>query len=75
MVPSINPVIRLDMPTGTSLADMMNEIRTWLDARRIEPSLFKMINTTEGAVALEIGFSSNDLAIIFQREFAESLPT
>ena len=68
------PVIRLEMPSGNSLAELMNDIRTWLDARKIETSLFKIGYDSKGRVILEIGFPTPHIAAIFQEEFAEGLP-
>ena len=68
------PVIRLEMPPSETLADLMQQIRTWLDSRKIEPSLFKIRNTNQGKIILELEFATPDLARIFQQEFAEGLP-
>ena len=67
-----NTSVRLEMPTSRNLPDLMNQIRTWLDSRKIEPSLFR-IDTGVGSVVLEIGFPTSDAAEAFRRDFQEGL--
>jgi hypothetical protein len=69
-----NPTIRLEMPPSSTLSDLMNQIRTWLDSRKIEPSLFKIDHSDQGKVVLEIGFPTPDIAATFRQDFADGLP-
>ena len=56
-----------------SLSDAMNDIRAWLDSRKIAPIEFKTAATKTGCVAVEIKFASQDEAYLFARAFGESL--
>lgn len=69
-----NPLIRLVVPARTSLSDLMNQIRTWLDARKIETSLFRIERTDQGVVVFEIGFPSPDVAATFRHDFDGARP-
>lgn len=62
-------VVRVERPEQT-FGETMNEIRSWLDSRKIQPAAFKADTTVPGAVAFEIRFSSEDEARLFQRAFA-----
>jgi hypothetical protein len=44
----------------------MNDIRSWLDYRKIEPALFA---SDRSGVGFEIAFNSEDEARLFEREF------
>jgi hypothetical protein len=74
MVAESNPVIRLEMPSSDTLEDLMNQIHTWLDARKIETTLLKLKYAPGGKIVLEIAFAAPHIADIFRREFAEGLP-
>ena len=52
-----------------SLSDVMNDARSWLDSREIEPIEFKTYTTEAGDLALEIRFNTEDEAFLFAREF------
>jgi hypothetical protein len=74
MIADSNRIIRLEMPSSDTLEDLMNQIHTWLDARKIETNLLKLKYAPGGKIILEIAFAAPHLAVIFQREFAEGLP-
>ena len=57
--------VHIEKKSGTSFGDTMNEIRTWLDHRRIQPALFK-----PAGVGFEIDFNTEDEAHLFEQEFA-----
>jgi hypothetical protein len=65
---ALNPpfVVRLENKPTRSFGAAMNEIRAWLDHRKIEPTSFAKADT---GVGFEIGFRSEDDAELFQREF------
>jgi len=48
----------------------MNRIRTWLDGCNIAPAEFKSDIAAPGAIAIDIGFRSEDEAHLFERKFA-----
>jgi hypothetical protein len=49
----------------------MNEIRSWLDRRRIQPVGFKTIPRRKiGGVAIEIRFDTEDEAYLFLQKFS-----
>jgi len=47
----------------------MNEIRSWLDHRNIQPSSFLLITQINSGVGFEIGFGTENEAHLFQRDF------
>jgi hypothetical protein len=67
-------VIRLETPSSSTLAELMSEIRIWLDARKIELSVFKTHASDQGMIVLEIGFLTPNAAEKFQQDFAGRLP-
>ena len=58
----------VERPIGTSFGKTMNEVRFWLDSKKIEPAYFKPV-TREGGTGFEISFRSPTEAELFQREF------
>lgn len=66
---AIPVTISVERPAGTPLADIMNEVRTWLDAKRIEPVECKSVVGQQG-IGFEIRFPHPKEADLFQREFA-----
>jgi len=54
---------------GGSFGETMNDIRSWLDHRKIQPALFKPVASDRSGVGFEIGFNSEDEARLFEREF------
>lgn len=61
--------VHLEAPQA-SFGETMNRIRTWLDGRNIAPAEFKSDIVGPGAIAIDIGFRSEDEAHVFEREFA-----
>lgn len=59
--------VRIEAP-GTSFGDTMNEIRTWLDHRKIQPALFMPVGNA--GVGFSIAFNTENEARLFEREFA-----
>ena len=47
----------------------MNEIRTWLDHRKIEPISFEPVANAHRGVGFEIAFESEDEAYLFEEAF------
>ena len=64
--------IRIEKPVTASFGGTMNEIRTWLDHRKIQPVDSRPINTTYG-FGFELGFRTEDEARLFKRDFADLL--
>ena len=63
-------VVRVEKRPGRSFGAIMNEIRTWLDHRKIQPASFNSVFNARRDVGFEIGFNSEDEALLFEREFA-----
>ena len=53
-----------------ALAEVMNEIRLWLDKRKIEPIEFKTLPADGGNITFDIRFHTQDEAYLFEQEFA-----
>jgi hypothetical protein len=47
----------------------MSEIRSWLDAHKIQPTTFNSETKTAGSVAFDIRFSREDEARLFEQAF------
>src|SRR5690348_907754 len=62
-------VVRVEKKPERSFGDIMNDIRTWLDHRKIEPISFKPVAKADRGVGFEIGFISGDEARLFDQEF------
>lgn len=58
--------------TGSDLGKTMNEIRSWLDSKKIEPIEFRTLPLDGSIIALNIRFRSQDEAYLFEHEFAQS---
>ena len=61
--------VRIENPPGSTFGGTMNDIRSWLDHRKIQPALFKPVASAQSGVGFEIGFNSEDEAHLFEREF------
>ncbi len=60
--------VRVERP-GEAFGEAMSEIRSWLDAHKIQPTAFNSDTTRPGAVAFEIKFARDDEARLFQQAF------
>jgi hypothetical protein len=69
MAPTIPITIIVEQLNGRSLGQTMNELRSWLDSKKIEPASFNPI-VAGGGILFEIGFHSHHEAELFQQEFA-----
>jgi hypothetical protein len=49
---------------------IMSDIRSWLDHKKIQPTEFRSGPTAPGIVAFEIGFNREDEAQLFEQTFA-----
>jgi hypothetical protein len=69
---ALNPsfVVRVVEKPDSSFGAIMNDIRAWLDHRKIEPVSFKPVAQADTGVGFEIAFNSEDEAGLFEREFA-----
>ena len=63
-------VVRVEKKPESSFGTAMNDIRAWLDHRKIEPVSFKPVAQADSGVEFEIGFNSAEEANLFQHEFA-----
>jgi hypothetical protein len=60
--------VRVEKPTTVSFGRTMNEIRTWLDHRKIQPIEFRPVPAYYG-FGFQISFGSEEDAQLFQRDF------
>ncbi len=67
---ALNPpfIVRVEKKPESSFGVIMNDIRTWLDHRRIQPISFEPIAKASSGVGFEIGFNTEDEAHLFERE-------
>ena len=63
-------VVRVEKKPESSFGAAMNDIRTWLDHRKIEPISFEPVAKADRGVGFEIAFKSVDEAHLFEWEFA-----
>ena len=68
MALTIPNTVTLERPTDASLGKTMNEMRSWLDSKRIKPTCFKPV-TRHNGIGFEISFRNSDEAELFEREF------
>jgi hypothetical protein len=61
--------VRINKPADVSTGEMMNQLRDWLDANRIQPALFTTGVQTNGTIAFEITFVSAEHAARFNSQF------
>jgi hypothetical protein len=61
--------VRVEKPE-TTLADAMNEMRTWLDNTRLQPVEFKIVVASVTGIAFDVTFRSEEEAALFQEAFA-----
>ena len=62
-------VVHVEKRPGGSFGETMNDIRSWLDRRKIQPVLFQPVASDRSGVGFEIGFNSEEEAHRFEREF------
>jgi hypothetical protein len=62
--------VRVERP-GNEFGEAMNEIRSWLDAHKIQPTGFKS-DTLAADVAFEIHFAREDEARLFESTFSQN---
>ena len=65
--------VRIEKPSAASIGEAMNDIRVWLDTKKIEPVEFKTHSLANGRVELELSFLTADEASLFERQFAARL--
>ena len=68
---ALNPpfVVRIEKKPGAYFGETMNDIRSWLDHRKIQPTSFRPITQTDSGVGFEIGLNSEDEVHLFERAF------
>jgi hypothetical protein len=60
-------VVRVEkQPGGSSFGDTMNNIRSWLDHRKIQPASFNSVFNALSGVGFEIAFNGEDEAHLFE---------
>jgi hypothetical protein len=62
-------VVRVEKKPERSFREIMNDIRAWLDHRKIEPVSFKPVAQADTGVGFEIAFNSEDEAHLFEEAF------
>ena len=64
-------IVRVEkQPGGLSFGETMNNIRSWLDHRKIQPASFNSVFNALSGVEFEIAFNSEDEAHLFGEAFA-----
>jgi hypothetical protein len=63
--------VRVERP-GKALGEAMSEIRSWLDAHKIEPAVFKADTKASGPVVFDIRFTREHEARLFEQAFTSS---
>jgi hypothetical protein len=70
MAPLNSPfVVRIEKKPEKSLSDTMNQVRTWLDHRKIGRVSFKPVAKADTGIGFEIRFNTEDEAELFEQEF------
>ena len=69
MAPDPPFVVRVKKQPEGSFGETMNNMRSWLDRRKIQPALFNSVFNALRGVGIEIGFDSEDEAELFERQF------
>ena len=62
-------VVRIEKMPESSFGQTMSSIQSWLDHRKIQPASFKPVATARSGVGFEIGFTREDEAHLFERDF------
>ena len=63
-------VVRVEKQSGgSSFGGTMDNIRSWLDHRKIQPALFNSVFNALSGVGFEIAFNSEDEACLFEQAF------
>jgi hypothetical protein len=57
-------MVCVERPHGSTLVEMMAEIRAWLDHRKMQTTLFELVSGDAG-IGFMIGFRSEDEAELF----------
>ena len=60
--------VSVEPPIGSGVVSTMNEIRSWLDRRRVQPVYFLPVSQ-DGIISFQIGFRTEDEAELFRQEF------
>jgi len=68
MTPASSYYVRVETQRQ-AFAKTMNEMRTWLDTHKIQPSDFKIV-PTEAGIAVDLQFPDAYHASLFQQKFA-----
>ena len=63
-------VVRIEKKPEGSFGGTVNTIRSWLDHHKIQPASFKPIASDRSGVGFEIGFTNEEEARSFERDFA-----
>jgi hypothetical protein len=71
MPPTDPATILVLVPEGDSLGDTMNQIRSWLDSNKVQPSVFKPVSGGRDR-AYAIAFSSVEDAARFRLHLLQS---
>jgi hypothetical protein len=67
---TLDPAFYVRVETSTrAFAATMSEMRTWLDSHKIDASDFKIV-PTESGIAVDLRFSDQYQASLFQQQFA-----
>ena len=62
-------IVTIEPSSESRLATTMNDVRLWLDHRRVQVILFEPISQNYGITGFRIGFRTEDEAELFRQEF------
>lgn len=61
--------VLIQKPDDVSTSLMMGKFRDWLNANRVEPTLFKSSELSDGTTVFEVAFRNADEAALFNVQF------
>ena len=62
-------LVQIENVPGKPFGQTMNEVRIWLDHHQIESVSFMPVTQADEGIGFEIGFSREDQAYRFERDF------
>src|ERR1700761_7259952 len=63
--------VRVETRRGDTLSELMSSMRVWLDRRAIDVVSFTSLPTTDGLVAFNVCFRTENDVVLFRQEFGD----
>ena len=63
-------IVHVEKKPGLSFGEIMRDARFWLDHHQIEAASFKPITSAAAGIGFDIGFNSEDDALLFKQAFS-----